>query len=109
MKALVDEGNEIAEELDLSAGHYHEAEEYAVGVTKDYVVAATAIRPYPARTRRGCRGARSGRRRRGVGRRISQQSAAESRDQTGQARQATEEDLTTSDAKGKWQIYGEIH
>ena len=40
---------------------------------------------------------------------LSQQSAAESRDETGQARQATEEDLTTSDAKGKWQIYGEIH
>nr|WSZ14885.1 ISAs1 family transposase [Streptomyces canus] len=71
VKALVDGGNEIAEKLDLSAGYYHEAEEYAVGVTKDYVVAATAIRPYPARTRRGCRGARSGRRRRGVGRRTS--------------------------------------
>jgi hypothetical protein len=32
VKALVDEGNEIAEKLDLSAGYYHEAEEYGVGV-----------------------------------------------------------------------------
>ncbi|MFI8072773.1 hypothetical protein ACIF85_28865 [Streptomyces sp. NPDC086033] len=101
VKALVDEGNEIAEKLDLSAGYYHEAEEYAIGVTKDYVVAAygdPAVSGEKAeRMSWGQVGASA---KESWTPDLSQQSASESLHQTGRAWQATEEDLTTSGQYG---------
>lgn len=41
VQTLLDEGNAIAEALDLNAGYYHEAEEYGKGVLKD--VAASFV------------------------------------------------------------------
>jgi hypothetical protein len=40
VRTLVQDGNEIAEGLHLSAGAYHQAEQYASGVLKDAVSAA---------------------------------------------------------------------
>ncbi|MDO0911337.1 hypothetical protein QQM39_10880 [Streptomyces sp. DT2A-34] len=43
VQTLLDEGNQIAEALDLNAGYYHEAEEYGKGALKD--VAAAFVAP----------------------------------------------------------------
>ena len=42
VQTLLDEGNEIAETLDLNAGYYHEAEEYGKGVMKDIAASVVA-------------------------------------------------------------------
>lgn len=39
VRELVREGNEVAEKLDLSAGTYHDMEEYGEGIVKDAVMA----------------------------------------------------------------------
>lgn len=101
VKALVDEGNEIAEKLDLSAGYYHEAEEYAVGVTKDYVVASFGDPAVSGEDAERMSWGQVGASAKGSWRPdLSQQSAAESLQQMGQSWQATEEDLTTSGQYG---------
>lgn len=101
VRALVDEGNELAEKLDLSAGYYHEAEEYAVGVVKDSVVAAYGD---PAASGEDIQRMSWGE----VGSAVkgawtpdlSQQSASEAEQRIGQTWQATQEDLTTSGQYG---------
>lgn len=42
VQTLLDEGDDVAGTLDLSAGYYNEAEEYGTGVLKDVVLTATA-------------------------------------------------------------------
>lgn len=39
VRELVQEGNEVADKLDLSAGTYHDMEEYGEGIVKDAVMA----------------------------------------------------------------------
>lgn len=101
VKALVDEGNAVAEKLDLSAGYYHEAEEYGVGVLKDVVVAN-----YGAPTVSGEDAERMSWSQVGSSVHnawtpdLSQQSASEARHQIGQTWQATQENLTTSGQYG---------
>jgi hypothetical protein len=101
VRQLVHEGNDIAERLDLSAGYYHEAEEYATGVLKDSVVAAygdPAVSSEDAERMSWSQ----------VGSSVketwtpdfSQQSADEARQQIGETWQATKEDLTTSGQYG---------
>ncbi|MFF7641056.1 hypothetical protein [Streptomyces canus] len=101
VKALVEEGNEIAEKLDLSAGYYHEAEEYGVGVLKDVVVAnygAPTVSSQDAaqmswsQVESGVKGAWTPD--------LSQESASGAVQQMGQSWQETQEDLTTSGQYG---------
>jgi hypothetical protein len=101
VRALVDQGNDIAVRLDLSAGYYHEAEEYAIGVVKDAVVAGygdPAVSSEDAE-RMSWSEARSATKD-GWTPDISQQSASEAWQQTRQAWQTTQEDLTTSGQYG---------
>ncbi|MEU6353997.1 hypothetical protein ABZ896_32475 [Streptomyces sp. NPDC047072] len=101
VKALVDEGNAVAGKLDLSAGYYHEAEEYGVGVLKDVVVAnygaptvssEDAAKMSWGEVGAGIKGAWTPD--------LSQESASGARQQIGQTWQATQEDLTTSGQYG---------
>jgi hypothetical protein len=101
VKALVDEGNEIAEKLDLSAGYYHEAEEYAVGVAKDYVVASLCDPALSGEDAERMSWSQVGSSAKGSWTPdLSQESASASLQQTGEAWHATEEDLTTSGQYG---------
>ncbi|MGC0400853.1 hypothetical protein RKD27_003497 [Streptomyces sp. SAI-126] len=101
VKALVDEGNEIAEKLDLSAGYYHEAEEYGVGVLKDVVVSnygAPTVSSQDAaqmswsQVESGAKDAWTPD--------LSQESASGAVRQMGRSWQETEENLTTSGQYG---------
>lgn len=108
VKALVDEGNAIAEKLDLSAGYYHEAEQYAIGVAKDYVVAAYGDPATSGEDAERMSWSQVGSSAKGTWTPdLSQQSASESLQQVGQAWDATEEDLTTSGQYGTQLRLGE--
>jgi hypothetical protein len=101
VRALVTEGNDIAQKLDLSAGYYHEAEEYAIAVVKDSVVASYGD---PAASGEDAERMSWSQ----VGSAVketwtpdlSEQSADEARQQIGQTWQTTQEDLTTTGQYG---------
>ncbi|MFC8433200.1 hypothetical protein [Streptomyces sp. NPDC057253] len=108
VKALVDEGNAIAEKLDLAAGYYHEAEEYAIGVAKDYVVGAYGDPALSGEDAERMSWSQVGSSVQGtLTPDVTPQSASASLQQMGQAWDGTEKDLTTSGQYGTQLRIGE--
>ncbi|NEB01432.1 hypothetical protein [Streptomyces sp. SID13726] len=110
VRTLVHEGDELAEKLDLSAGYYHEAEEYAIGVVKDSVMAGYGDPAASGEDAEQMSWSRIGSTvKDGWTPDLSQQSAAEATERIGQTWQSTQEDLTSSGQYGaQLQLGGEV-